>query len=78
MWPCNFGISFAHGPWGLPAYGFLGAVALLMAVLALRAIFSEGGGKRDRSDSLEIIKSRFARGEISAEEYQRMREILNR
>lgn len=31
---------------------------------------------RDRDDSLNILKARFARGEIDEEEYQRMRNML--
>lgn len=78
MWHCNFGFPFAHGPLGLLLYGVLGTVVLLMVLQIGRALFSRGGTTRDASDSLEIIKARFARGEISEEEYQRMREILTR
>ncbi|NNF47912.1 MAG: hypothetical protein HKP41_13555 [Desulfobacterales bacterium] len=30
----------------------------------------------DKYDSLEILKNRFAKGEISEDDYQRMRELL--
>lgn len=85
MWNCNFGVPFTHGSW-LPWHGPLGlllhillAVALIYVLIRIgRALFGRNGADMDSSDSLEILRARFARGEISAEEYQRMREILSR
>lgn len=85
MWNCNLGFPLAHGGWFL-GHGLLGLLlhlllAIVFAYVLIRigqAIFARGGARRDNSDSLEILRARFARGEISAEEYQRMREILSR
>lgn len=85
MWNCNWSFPLAHGGWllGHGPFGLL--LYLLLAILFVyalirigRGIFARGGAHKDSSDSLEILRARFARGEISAEEYQRMREILRR
>ncbi|WP_394713390.1 SHOCT domain-containing protein [Desulfogranum marinum] len=39
-------------------------------------LFSRPNANPDRHDSLTILKNRFAKGEISQEEYSRMKEIL--
>lgn len=41
-----------------------------------RRLLTVGGGKRP--DALSILKERYARGEISSEDYHRMREELNK
>ncbi|MDD3620116.1 MAG: SHOCT domain-containing protein [Desulfobulbaceae bacterium] len=82
MWHCNWGYPFGHG-W-FAGHGLLGAfVGLLLllllislAVTVIRSVISKAGGDRDRQDSLEILRVKLARGEISAEEYQRIRGIL--
>lgn len=87
MWNCNWGFPFVHGGWFVGhgpfgPFGLLLLVLLIIVVVSLlirlgRAIFArDGAANRDSRDSLEILRARFARGEISAEEYQRMREIL--
>ena len=56
-------------------------ILLILAVIwGVKAAVSSGGGASrpgDRQENaLEILKARFARGEISAEEYKRMRHEL--
>ncbi|MHB8789582.1 MAG: SHOCT domain-containing protein [Desulfobulbaceae bacterium] len=82
MWNCNLGVPFTHGSWlghgpfGLLLHILLAVVLIYVLIRIGRTIFVRNGADRDSSDSLEILRARFARGEISAEEYQRMREIL--
>ncbi|OQY02767.1 MAG: hypothetical protein B6I22_13095 [Desulfobacteraceae bacterium 4572_123] len=56
-------------------------VILLIVFLAIRIFRSQTHGpqgpSRDRSDSEAILKARFARGEISREEFVKMRQILS-
>jgi putative membrane protein len=48
-------------------------VIVALAVMFFRALFS-GGSKT--GNALEILKQRYARGEISKDEYQRMKTEL--
>ncbi len=88
MWGCNY-IPFLSGNrWtgGLFSGGILyllvwGLVVLLFVYAAVRifkAITSDKSGQhRDRIDSLAILKGRFAKGEISSEEFNKMKQILS-
>ena len=84
MWHCNWGFPmhggwfFGHGPFGLLLLVLLTIVVVSLLIRLGRTLFArDGAPNKDSRDSLEILRARFARGEISAEEYQRMREILN-
>lgn len=64
-------------------FGFGGGIMWLVWILIIVAVIwvirsaaSSGNSKpppTSRESALEILKTRYARGEISAEEYQRMR-----
>lgn len=76
MWGCNWG-----GPFQYPFVGTLINILMLVTivyivVLTVRSFLSKDKNNMDAVDSLEIIKKKFVRGEISEEEYQRMKEIL--
>jgi putative membrane protein len=63
--------------------GFLGwAITLLIIVLVVlvlgRFFRSDKKPSADTRDSLKILDDRFARGEISEQEYLKMREVLER
>ena len=63
--------------WGLGWLGMILVWALLVAVavLVVRALW--GGEARPREDSaLEILKRRYARGDISKEEFEEKRRSL--
>ncbi|MHB8808442.1 MAG: SHOCT domain-containing protein [Desulfobulbaceae bacterium] len=84
MWNCNWGFPlhggwfFGHGPFGLLLLVLLTIVVVSLLIRLGRSIFArDASTNKDSRDSLEILRARFARGEISAEEYQRMRDILN-
>ena len=67
------------GPWILFPLLFWGGIVFLIAWTVTR-IFPKGRGD-DRSEgprdsAEEILRERFARGEINAEEYERSLEIL--
>ena len=85
MWGCDF-TPMSGGWWGgffpgglLPLL-FWGLALFLIAYLAIRLFKHQPhgslGSSQDRIDSLAIIKARFARGEISREEFIKMRQIL--
>lgn len=77
MWDCGFPVS---SPWmGGTTFWGLGAILLLVALLGLFLFGSRRADKTrvaDREDSLGIIKMRLARGELSQEDYQEIKKIL--
>lgn len=81
MWGCDYG-PMTGGWWG----GFLsmliwGLVLFLVVYVVIRIFRSQTQASqrplRDRSDSEAILKSRFAKGEISREEFVKMRQTLS-
>lgn len=86
MWNCSnwgtglpFGLGnifMGFGPFG----GLLGLVFFILIIYMIAklviSLFSKPTANTDRQDSLTILKNRFAKGEITQEEYDRMREIL--
>ncbi|QGY41445.1 hypothetical protein GM415_15410 [Pseudodesulfovibrio cashew] len=81
MFNCNWGFmnSFGHG-FGMGGFGFIFNLLFigLLAYLVYKIIkrVSRSDGRQDRNDSLEILKRKYANGEINSEEFNRMREIL--
>lgn len=74
-----------HGGWGINDYGFGGLLMwILLAVLIVVVVYltfrQHGTGRSDtpRETPLEILKRRYAKGEISEEEYERMRDKLTK
>jgi len=88
MWGCDY-ITFLGGsrwtggffPGGILYMVVWGLVVLLFVYAAIRifkAITADKyGSQRDRIDSLAILKARFAKGEISHEEFNKMKQILS-
>ena len=86
MWNCNYGPwaggwgggFFPGNLWGLLIWGL---VIVLLIYLATRLFRSRAdhplNASRDRDDSLSILKTRLARGEISTEEYTQMKKVLS-
>jgi putative membrane protein len=88
MWGCNF-LPFSGGGWG---GGFFpgGILPLLMWGLILTLLVygvvklvrpntrASIGSSMDRDDSMSILKTRYARGELSREEFEKMKQVLAR
>lgn len=88
MWGCDYipflGKNTWHGgffPGGilyLLVWGLIVVLFVYAVVRILKAVTSgRSGSQQDRIDSLAILKVRFAKGEISSEEFQKMKRILN-
>lgn len=60
------------GPWGW-AWMLVWVAALLLAVWL---IVRSPADRRSAEDPMAILRARFARGEISQEEYERARDAL--
>lgn len=68
--------------WGHGIFGLLVCLLLLMLlvslfVMTIRLLSNKSRTNSDRSDSMTILRTKLEDGEITAEEYQRMRDILN-
>lgn len=73
----GWGWSGAWGWWGVLTMLAMWAIPLGLIFLGIWAVaprFGAGG----RSSALEIAEARYARGEISREEFQRIKEDLRR
>jgi uncharacterized membrane protein len=86
MWNCNSWLGgFPHGIgkyfMGLgPFGGLLGLLFFILAIYFLfkivRSFISNPEATTDKKDSLVILKTRFAKGEITQAEYHRMHTTL--
>lgn len=87
MWGCEYQPFASGGWWGTIFPGgliFLLILILIIAVLiyvAIRIFSSRSRNSvtpsQDRIDSLQILKVRFAKGEISQEEFTKMKQIIS-
>ena len=85
MWGCNYYSEipwlryfFSHGIFSLLIWGLL----IFILVFLLTRIFKSNGNTpektfRDRDDSLEILKIRYAKGEIAQDDFNKMKQILS-
>lgn len=80
MWGCSYA---PFTGWGMGWGGGLGALAglLLLGLLVWLAVRGfgprrSGGHVADRRDSLEILKSRLAKGEITLAEFDALKKVL--
>jgi putative membrane protein len=77
MWNCNWGPPIFHsGIVGILINVMMLVTIIYIVVLIIRSFLSKGKTNKDTSDSLEIVKRKFALGEITEEEYHRMNDIL--
>ncbi len=74
-------VGWGHHLMGGGIFGSLFSILLLVVIVAViyRLFFAKkpsSSKDRDTEDSLTILDSRLAKGEISEEEYRRIRDIL--
>ena len=75
--------GYGHMMWG-SGYGMIGMLMMLvfwgvliaLIVVAVRWLLDSQGGKRGRRDALDVLRERFAKGEIDEEEFDRRRKAL--
>ena len=73
MWGGGFGLVG-----GLMMILFWGAVFVLIFVAARWISGDPSTGNRGRRDAIEILRERFASGEIDEEEFERRKKLLER
>lgn len=85
MFTCNWGgmHGFQGDPWAAGCSACCGRSCPLALFIYLGArlflYISRGNdGRRDREDSLEILRDKYALGEVGSEEYQRIKDFLAR
>ncbi len=92
-WQSGFGVTGNYGsPWGMHTLGgwnlmflfwglIIGGIVLLAVGLVRNRLGSgtpQGAQATDRGETpVEIIKRRYASGEIDREEFERMKELLS-
>jgi len=71
------------GPLGWLAMGFgmiihlaFAALIIMAAIWMFKAVFRGGHQPERQTGAVEILKQRYAKGEITGEEYQRMKKEL--
>ena len=87
MWNCGWmgglplgigNLFMGFGPMG----GLFGLLILVLVIIfivkLIRSATASPRAASDKSDSLGILKTRFASGEITEEEYKRMSDLLLR
>jgi putative membrane protein len=61
-------------------YGILGLIFWILVIIGLvlliRYLLESGRAKREQESALEILKKRYARGEISKEEFEEKKKDL--
>ena len=77
--PYDWGMHYMWGPWGIGMMLMMlvfGGLVIVALVLGIRWLITEG--KEPRSDSaLDILRQRYARGEISKEEFETKKRELS-
>ena len=68
--------------WGM-GFGWIWMVLFWVAVLsvivyAVRSASSHAGGHHEKESPLDILKIRYAKGEITKDEYDRMKDDLSK
>lgn len=80
MWGCTYnGAGIGHWFFGGGIMGFLimAFIAILITTLVVKLIRSNKAvRKNDTIESLNILKMRFANGEITEQEYKKMKSVL--
>ena len=76
MWGCNWGAPFPYSFVGILVNILMVVTIVYIVVLTVRSLLSRNKGNKDTVDSLDIVKQKYARGEISEKEYLRIKDIL--
>lgn len=77
MWGCSSSmLPGLGGPLGLLAYSLLFMLLICVAARIFRGWRFNGPASADKRDSLEILKLRLAKGEISRDEFNDLKNLL--
>lgn len=71
----DYGYSYGVMGYGMLIFGFIFWLLVLIGLVLLIKYLWEGGGRKEES-ALEFLKKRYARGEISKEEFEEKKKDL--
>jgi putative membrane protein len=76
----GFGGCFGYGDGFFGPWMMMGTGVLLLAAVIIAAVilFRMASPKKKDDGSLELLKLRYAKGEISEEEYLKMKKVLGK
>ncbi len=69
------GYGYGVAGYGMLIFGFIFWILILIGLILLIKYLWEGGAKKEES-ALELLKKRYARGEISKEEFEEKKKYL--
>jgi putative membrane protein len=70
-------LAMMTGIWGMTLGGWIWMAIWVIALLAMVWLLVSGGqGRQGADDPLEILRARYASGEISEEEFRHARDVL--
>ncbi|MDD5474650.1 MAG: SHOCT domain-containing protein [Candidatus Methanoperedens sp.] len=69
------GYGYGVAGYGMLIFGFIFWILILIGLILLIKYLWEGGAKKEES-ALELLKKRYARGEISKEEFEEKKKDL--
>ena len=66
------------GAWGMTIGGWIWMAVWVVALIVMVWLLVSAGNRREKDDDdpIEILRGRFARGEMSEEEFRHARDIL--
>jgi putative membrane protein len=70
------GSGFFMNPWGIVIGVLAVAVVAVLVVVLVKALRKKGGSNED--EALGLLKTRYATGEITEEEYLKKKQILGK
>ncbi|VVB85923.1 Uncharacterised protein [uncultured archaeon] len=68
------GYSNGYGMWIIGLIFWI--LVIIGIVLLIKYLWESGGARREQESALEILKKRYARGEISKEEFEEKKKDL--
>ena len=73
-----YGMMDGYGMgYGIGIVGLIFSILVIIGlVLLIRYLWESGGARREQESALEILKKRYARGEISKEEFEEKKKDL--
>lgn len=70
------GFGYGMGGGGMFMMGLFWIVIIVGSIYLIKALMGKGHDKEQTESALDILKKRYAKGEISSDEYEKIRKDL--